>query len=143
MSMRDDCRRYVINCSTCRRSKAYNDRKQRLLAPLSIPQRKWTDLSLDFVVKLSKCHRRGRMYENILIIVDRLIKRRLYEPIADIGTKDVLCRSSQTSGLFNVRPAILHRPRSQNAIDSLSVEANLSATESQIETVLRASSRNR
>ena len=90
MSMKDDCRRYATNCSTCRRSKAYNDQKQGLLAPLPIPQRKWTDLSLDFVVKLPKCHRRGRTYENILVIVDRLTKRRLYEPMVDIGTKDVL-----------------------------------------------------
>ena len=89
-AMKEDCRRYATNCSTCRRSKAYNDQKQGLLAPLPIPQRKWRDLSLDFVTKLPKCHRRGRTYENTLVIVDRLTKRRLYEPMADIGTKAVL-----------------------------------------------------
>ena len=52
-------------------------------------------------------------------------------------------RSPQTSGLFNIRLAKLHRPRSRDAIDSPSVKANLSAIRSQIETVLRASSRNR
>ena len=39
MSMKDDCRRYATNCSTCRRSKAYNDQKQGLLAPLPISKK--------------------------------------------------------------------------------------------------------
>ena len=89
-TMKENCRRYAVNCSICRRSKAYNNQKQGLLAPLLIPQRKWRDLSLNFVIKLPKCHRRGRIYENILMIVNRLTKRRLYEPMAEIGTKAVL-----------------------------------------------------
>ena len=88
-NMKDDCKRYATNCSICRRSKAYNTSKQGLLAPLPIPQRKWTDISLDFVTKLPKCRRRNQVFENILIIVDRLTKRRLYESMTSMGTQDL------------------------------------------------------
>ena len=60
--MPQDCKQYATNCSTCRRTKAYNTKKQGLLNPLPIPHRKWMDLLLDFVVKLSECHRRNRVY---------------------------------------------------------------------------------
>ena len=88
--MKKNCRRYAVNCSICRRSKAYNDQKQKLLTPLFISQKKWRDLFLNFVVKLPKCHRRGRIYENILMIVNRLTKRRLYESMTEIKIKAVL-----------------------------------------------------
>ena len=79
--MKVHCKRYAVNCSICRRSKAYNDKKQRLLNPLPIPNRKWMYVSLDFVEFLPECRRRNRVYQHILVIVDRLTKRRLYEPL--------------------------------------------------------------
>jgi hypothetical protein len=88
--MKKDCKKYVINCVSCQRFKVYNNQKQKLLTSLFIFQRKWRDLSLNFVIKLSKCHRRNRTYENILIIVDKLTKRRLYKFMTDIETKIVL-----------------------------------------------------
>lgn len=45
---------------------------------------------MNFVIKLPKCHRRGRIYENILIIVNRLTKRRLYESMTEIRINAVL-----------------------------------------------------
>lgn len=89
-NMKSDCRRYSTNCSICRRSKAYNTPKQGLLAPLPIPQRKWLDISLDFVTGLPECRRRNQVFENILVIVDRLTKKKLYEPMTSMGTRDLL-----------------------------------------------------
>jgi hypothetical protein len=84
LEMRNDCRRYAVHCVTCRRSKAYNTQKQKLLASLSISQRKWLNLSLDFVKFLLECTHRRRTYRHILIIVNRLIKRRLYESMMSL-----------------------------------------------------------
>lgn len=56
--MKEACKKYASNCSVCRRAKAFNTQKQGLLAPLPVPQRKWADLSMDFVVKLPKCRRK-------------------------------------------------------------------------------------
>ena len=88
--MKDHCKRYVVNCSVCRRSKAYNDKKQGLLNPLPIPNRKWMDVSLDFVEFLPECRRRNRVYQHILVIVDRLTKRRLYEPLTSLSTDELM-----------------------------------------------------
>ena len=54
--MLQDCKQYATNCLVCRRTKAYNIKKQGLLNPLPIPNQKWVDLSLDFVVELPECH---------------------------------------------------------------------------------------
>ena len=77
--MAKHCKQYASNCSTCRRKKAYTVQKQGLLNPLPIPNRKWIDLLLDFIIKLPKCHRRNRIFQHILVVVDQLTKQYLYE----------------------------------------------------------------
>ena len=52
-------KQYAFNCSICKYTKAYTVQKQGLLNLLPISNRKWMDLSLDFVVKLPKCRRRN------------------------------------------------------------------------------------
>ena len=89
MNMKKTCRQYVTNCSICRRVKVYNIQKQKLLTSLSILERKWIDLSMNFVVNLLKCRRRNRIYENILIVVNRLIKKRVYESMKLMNTKNL------------------------------------------------------
>ena len=76
-----DCKQYITNCLVCRRTKAYNTKKQGLLNPLPISNRKWMDLSLDFVVELPECQRRNQVYCHILVVVNRLTKQRLYKPL--------------------------------------------------------------
>lgn len=90
LNMKETSRRYATNCSICRMAKAYNTQKQGLLAPLPIPERKWIDLSMDFVVDLPKYRRRNRIYENVLVVVDRLTKRKIYEPMGPMTTEDLL-----------------------------------------------------
>ena len=88
LGMPRDCKRYATNCSVCRRTKAYNTQKQGLLNPLPIPHRKWMDLSLDFVVELPDCYRQGRIFCHILVVVDRLTKRWIYEPLEGLSTSE-------------------------------------------------------
>ena len=90
LNMKEDCKRYAVNCSTCRRTKAYNTKKQGLLNPLPIPNRKWSDLSVDYVEFLPKSRIRGQIYQHILVIVDRLTKRRLYEPMTSLDTEELV-----------------------------------------------------
>ena len=53
------CKRYATNCATCRHTKAYNTQKQGFLNLLPIPNKKWMNLSLDFVVQLPEYHCRN------------------------------------------------------------------------------------
>ena len=84
--MAKHCKQYASNCLTCRCTKAYTVQKQGLLNPLLIPNRKWMDLSLDFVVKLLKCCRRNRVFQYILMVMNWLTKQRLYEPLETLHT---------------------------------------------------------
>jgi hypothetical protein len=44
---------YVTLCDNCQRVKAGRQRHAGLLQPLKIPQWKWEEISLDFIVGLS------------------------------------------------------------------------------------------
>ena len=90
LGMPRDCKQYATNCSMCRRTKAYNTKKQGLLNPLPIPSRKWMDLSLDFVVNLPQCRRQNWAFQHILVVVDRLTKRRIYKPLESLSTSEFI-----------------------------------------------------
>jgi hypothetical protein len=58
-------------CDTCRRVKADHLRPAGNLQPLSIPEWKWENICMDFIVGLP---RTSRGYNSIWVIVDRLTK---------------------------------------------------------------------
>ena len=90
LGMPQDWKQYATNCATCRRTKAFNTQKQGLLNPLPVPSRKWIDLSLNFVVNLPQCRRQNQASQHILVVVDRLTKRRLYELLETLHTREFI-----------------------------------------------------
>jgi transposase InsO family protein len=68
--MSKDVRRYVANCDECGANAVWRDRRQGLLKPLPIPDRKWREISIDFVVKLPT----SQDCEDLMVITDRLSK---------------------------------------------------------------------
>jgi hypothetical protein len=69
-----DVKQYIRNCHTCRRIKTARNKYHELLNSLSMSNRSWTDIILDFVTKLLD----SRSYNAILMIVDRLSKMHHY-----------------------------------------------------------------
>lgn len=67
---------YIRNCYTCQRAKAPRDREHGLLQPLPIPQKRWQDISMDFITGLPL----SDMFDAICVFVDRLTKERHYVP---------------------------------------------------------------
>jgi hypothetical protein len=63
--------KYVALCDNCQRIKAECERPARLLQPLKIPEWKWEEISMDFVVGLSKTQ---SSYDSIWVIIDHLSK---------------------------------------------------------------------
>ena len=63
----------------CRRAKAPRDRYNGKLNPLPVPQRPWTDITMDFVTGLPECELKNA----ILMVVDRLAKEQVYIPCPD------------------------------------------------------------
>jgi len=72
--MRTTIKRYIRNCYVCRRSKASRDRINELLKSLSISEQRWQDISLNFIIDLSKSDESNA----ILTVIDRLSKERHY-----------------------------------------------------------------
>ncbi|KAI3771932.1 hypothetical protein L6452_03104 [Arctium lappa] len=69
--MKLDVANYVEKCVTCLQVKAEHQRPYGSLQPLSIPEWKWDNISMDFVTKLPKTL---RGYDTIWVVMDRLTK---------------------------------------------------------------------
>ncbi len=73
--MKETVERYVRNCHICKRSKASRDKYSRLLNSLSISNRSWMNIIMNFVTKLSKIK---NDFNAILMIMNRLTKMHHY-----------------------------------------------------------------
>jgi hypothetical protein len=76
--MKHEVARYVFECDTYRKVKADYMKPGGLLQPLSIPEWKWDDISMDFIVGLPMI---ARKFYSIWVIIDRLSKSSHFIPI--------------------------------------------------------------
>jgi hypothetical protein len=76
--MKLEAARYVFECDTCQKVKIDYMKPGGLLQPLSIPEWKWDDISMDFIVGLPMT---ARKFDSIWVIVDRLSKSAQFIPI--------------------------------------------------------------
>jgi hypothetical protein len=76
--MKHETTHYVSECDTCRKVKADYMKPGGLLQPLSIPDWKWDDISIDFIVGLSLT---AHMCNSIWVIVDQLTKFAHFIPV--------------------------------------------------------------
>ena len=77
-------------CLTCQRVKAEHQRPSGLLQPLEIPQWKWEEIAMDFVVGLLRTRAN---HDAIWVIIDRLTKSAHFLPISErysLGKKNWL-----------------------------------------------------
>ncbi|WVZ80963.1 hypothetical protein U9M48_028396 [Paspalum notatum var. saurae] len=69
---------YVAVCDTCQRVKAEHQRPAGLLQPLKIPEWKWEEIRMDFIVGLPRTQ---KGYNSIWVVVDRLTKVAHFIPV--------------------------------------------------------------
>jgi hypothetical protein len=69
---------YVAICDTCQRVKAELQRPAGLLQPLKIPEWKWEEITMDFIVGLPRTQ---KGYNSIWVVVDRLTKVAHFIPV--------------------------------------------------------------
>ena len=62
---------YMAICDTCQHVKAEHQRPAGLLQPLKIPEWKWEEITMDFIVGLPRTQQGNN---SIWIVVDRLTK---------------------------------------------------------------------
>jgi hypothetical protein len=69
--MKRETARYVSKCDTCQKVKADYIKHGGLLQPLSIPEWKWDNISMDFIMGLPLA---ARKFDSIWVMMDRLSK---------------------------------------------------------------------
>ena len=69
--MKREIDEYVSRCAVCQQVKAERNKSFGLMQPLSFPQWKWENITMDFLYKLPRT-RNG--YDGVWVIVDRLTK---------------------------------------------------------------------
>ncbi|WVZ84540.1 hypothetical protein U9M48_031566 [Paspalum notatum var. saurae] len=69
---------YVAICDTCQRVKAEHQRPTGLLQPLKVPEWKWEEITMDFIVGLPRTQ---KGYNSIWVVVDRLTKVAHFIPV--------------------------------------------------------------
>jgi hypothetical protein len=76
--LKRDVATHVVLCDVCQRVKVEHQRPAGLLQPLKVPEWKWEEISMDFIVGLP--HTRDG-YDSIWVIVDRLTKVAHFIPV--------------------------------------------------------------
>jgi hypothetical protein len=76
--MKHEAASYVSECDTYRKVKANYMKPGGLLQLLSIPEWKWDDISMDFIVGLPLT---ARKFDSIWVIIDRLSKFTHFIPV--------------------------------------------------------------
>jgi hypothetical protein len=76
--MKREIAEFVAICDSCQRTKAEHQRPAGLLQPLRIPQWKWDEIGMDFIVGLPRTR---TSYDSIWVVVDRLTKVAHFIPV--------------------------------------------------------------
>ena len=84
--MSNDVRRYVRNCDSCGRAKPWRELTRGFLKPLPIPDRIWSELSMDFITDLPQDSQGNKC---LMVTTDRLSKDVRFDPLTDITTETV------------------------------------------------------
>jgi hypothetical protein len=107
--MKREIAEYVAMCDDCQRIKAEHQRSAGLLQSLQIPQWKWDEIGMDFIVGLPRT-RAG--YDSIWVVVDRLTKAAHFilvktsynnEVLAELYMSRVVCLHGVTKRIVSDR----------------------------------------
>jgi hypothetical protein len=91
---------YVALCDNYQRVKAEHQRPAGLLQPLKIPQWKWEEISMDFIVGLPATQ---SGYDSIWVIIDRFLKVAHFIPVK------ITYKGAKLAELYIARIMCLHR----------------------------------
>jgi hypothetical protein len=97
--MKHNVAEYIALCNICQPVKAEHQRPVGLLQPLHVPEWKWEEIGMDFIVGLPRTQ---KGYDSIWVIVDRLTKVTHFIPVK------TTCTRPQLAELYIARIVCLH-----------------------------------
>ena len=105
--MHQSIKRFIRNCHTCKRSKPSRQRYQGWLRPLPPPERRWRDVSMDYIGPLTPSTFMGITYRYVLVFIDRLSKIRHFVLTATMEVEEAANSFYQNVWKFHGLPDIL------------------------------------
>ncbi|RMZ78500.1 hypothetical protein DV736_g6691, partial [Chaetothyriales sp. CBS 134916] len=87
---KDEINEYIRTCDVCQRMKVPRQKPAGLLAPLPPPTRPWQAIAMDFIVGLPPSKYRDKVYDSILVVVDRYSKMVCLIPCTQDATAEDL-----------------------------------------------------
>jgi hypothetical protein len=79
-------RRFCRNCDVCGRSYLWREKRKRFLKPLPVPDRFYSELSIDFITDLPVKEDGDPRF--LMVIINRLLKSCTLKAMTFIKTKD-------------------------------------------------------
>ena len=76
--MKRDVSEFVTKCMVCQKVKAEHQVPSELLQPIKIPEWKWDQIIMDFLVGLPLTERK---HDSVWVVVDRLTKSAHFLPV--------------------------------------------------------------
>jgi hypothetical protein len=83
--MAKDVRSFTDSCDGCGANKQWRERRQGFLKPLPIPDRLWSEISIDFIEKLPE----SEGCQNMIVVTDRLGKGIVADGLPDLEVETV------------------------------------------------------
>ena len=83
---------FVCNCHACLWNKTSQDKYHDLLKPLAVPERQWTHIFMNFIIKLFPSKAADdNVYQNVLVVVNHLTKMWHLIPCQSMTKKKTVC----------------------------------------------------
>jgi transposase InsO family protein len=82
-----DIRQFLPNCDICGSKAIWREKRRGLLKPLPIPERQWSEISIDFITDLP-VSKSGAT--NVMVITDRLFKSCIFKAMKEITVEAVV-----------------------------------------------------
>ena len=79
---------FILTCQTCARNKTPRHKPHGLLQQLPVPERPWSSVSMDFIVKFPA----SSGYDSVFVVVDRLTKMAHFIPCNESMTSEDLAQ---------------------------------------------------
>ena len=91
-----DVRDFVLGCPVCQQEKSVHKVPAGLLEPLTLPEQKWADVSMDFIMGLPRTDNGN---DAILTVVDRATKMVHLVPVKQTAPLPEVCIANLLVGL--------------------------------------------
>jgi hypothetical protein len=113
--MGTDVKEHIGTCGVCQRTHTQRHRPYGELQSLPIPDGPFQELTMDFIVDLPPSTFEGKVYDSILVFVDRYTKVARYIPcnktctsaqLADIFVKEIVCKYGMPKGIVSDRGSV-------------------------------------